>query len=153
MLITLTVLPSWEGNSQPLCGHRTMLLLMEQERTWCVSFQTWPIPTPHRHSPGSCSFCGWRQMGINVQNTWESERQEGLKGRMLVASAGLGVDSRCPLGVSLDYSKNNAFTIVFVLLPHRECHKVGEPFSLQLPFPQRGGRLAAPAAQQLQKIL
>ena len=89
-------------------------------------------------------------MGINVQNTWESEKQEGLKGLMLVPSAGLGVDSRCPLGVSLDYSKDNAFTTVFVLLPHSQCHKVGETFSLQLPFPQGEG---LPAAQQLQKIL
>ena len=37
-------------------------------------------------------------MRINVQNTWESKKQEGLKGPMLVPRTGLGGDSRCPLG-------------------------------------------------------
>ena len=32
-----------------LCSHRTMSLPMEQERNWCVSFQTWPIITSHMH--------------------------------------------------------------------------------------------------------
>lgn len=93
-------------------------------------FRPGPSLLPTCISPQSRSFCWWRQMGIKVQNTWESEKQEGLKGPMLVPSTGFGGVLQVSPGVSSDYSNNNAFTTVSVLLPPRECHIVGEPFSL-----------------------
>lgn len=46
-------------------------------------FRPGPSLLPTRISPRSRSFCWWKQMGINIQNTWESEKQEGSKGPCL----------------------------------------------------------------------
>ena len=71
-------------------------------------------------------------MGIKVQNTWESKKQEGLKGPMLVPSTGLGVDSRYPLGCLQ--------TIQTIMLsPPSLC------FSPQ-GVPHRGGTIQSPTS-------
>ena len=115
-----------------LCRYRTMSLSMEQERTWCVSFQIWPITTSHMHFSTFSLLLLKDAGGAEVWAPGNPEKQAGLRGLMLVPGTSLGVDSRSALGVSLDYLKSDAFN--FALLLHHECHILGIISVSTFPF-------------------
>lgn len=71
---------------------------MEQERTRCVSFQIWPITTSHMHFSTFSLLLLKDVGGAEVKTPGNPEKQEGLRGLMLVPGTSLGVDSMSALG-------------------------------------------------------